>query len=260
MKKKTLIISIALPAIVFASIIYQTIDNKSTKSPTGTPTTAAITKNDETIITHYDFPVASNLGEMTREAQFVVIGEYKNFDSKWNMLRDPNNVELEAKDSYMEGHLYNFEVNEILKGDLKDTSILVNHKYSTRMVYEENNEIINNEGLVVKEATSSKEYNFDNKDFLYIEPDIGSKYILFLNVDSDFGNYYGAIEPFSIKLDKNDTATLQSNLIGNSATSTKSFKTDKKNVNIVNETEGYIVDSISGTSLDQLINEITTEK
>lgn len=255
MKKRILLLSIALPALVIAFIIYQNINNKTTEN-----NIAAISKNDVTMVKHHDFPVARNLAEMTNNSQFVVIGEYKSLDSKWNMLRDPNNAKLESKDGYVEGHLYNFEVSKVLKGDIKDNNILVNHKYLTREVYDENDEIINNEGVIVKEATTSQKYNFDNKDVLYIEPDLGNEYILFLNENSNLGNYYGSIEPFSIKLDKNNNAILQSNLIGGNTTNMQNFKTDKNNVTIINEFEENIIDVISGKSLNELITEITAQK
>ena len=56
-------------------------------------------------------------------------------------------------------------------------------------------------------------YMYTNPRF--IEPDIGNEYVLFLDYNNSIENfdyYYGAIEPFSIKIENNKTI-LQSNLI-----------------------------------------------
>ncbi|TKI99165.1 cardiolipin synthase, partial [Bacillus cereus] len=73
-------------------------------------------KNTETVILSKDFPATSDLNQMINEADLVVIGEYEGLDSKWNMARNPSNPSEEDKENYVEGHLYNFNISETIKG------------------------------------------------------------------------------------------------------------------------------------------------
>lgn len=61
---------------------------------------------------------------------------------------------------------------------------------------------------------------------LFIEPELGSEYVLFLDYNDDiegFDYYYGAIEPFSILI-KSDKALLQSNLLNTKVRKQKGAK------------------------------------
>ncbi len=113
---------------------------------------------------------------------------------------------------------------------------------------------------MVKEKTKSKIYRFNSIDSLYIKPEIGVKYILFLNEDKDMQNYYASIEPFSIKID-NNTPILQSNLINGNLPTEETYKIGlNKNINIKNEESSKIDDFIDGMSYDYLIEKISKNK
>ena len=128
--------------------------------------------------TSYDYAATESLSGMFDYADYIVIGEYTGFDSTWNMARDNDDVSKEASDLYVEGHLYNFSVDEVLKGDIPEESILINHEYSTKRKVIESNEVIK-EGSVVKKATKTNAIEFTVLSERFIEPEISSKYILF---------------------------------------------------------------------------------
>lgn len=219
--------------------------------------------NDATVSIHSEFPVAGNLNEMTKAANFIVIGKYESFNSKWNMARNSENPKLEDDDMYVEGHLYNFVVDEVIKGEALDKNVLVNLTYLTRDIYIDSDQVVNDEGIVIKEATTSKKYYAYNKNFHFIEPEIGAKYMLFLNKSGLMQNYYGAIEPFQIKFDNNNIAKLQSKLISNNQRIiTDNIIQINKNKKVTFQTiiDEKITDAISGMNINTLKQEINKYK
>ncbi|MCI8609593.1 MAG: hypothetical protein HFE73_08110 [Firmicutes bacterium] len=188
----------------------------------------------------YDYPVALNLEEMVGAADPVVVGKYLEFDSKWNMCREIGNIENEDTERYVEGHLYRFSVEDVLYGDIEDTIILVNHRFS------ESAKIEMGDGNV-SEITVH--------DPLYIKPDLGQTYILFLNYNNEFGNYYGAIEPFSIK-SSGDTVELQSNLIEKKGDFIETIRVSRFQTVDVKSCALEIEDTISGVSYMDIKSQI----
>lgn len=137
------------------------------------------------------YTVAKNVEEMTQASDIVVVGEYITFDSTWNMARDGSNYKKEDEENYLEGRIYRFKILEVLKGDITDASIQVNHRSSE---------------MVTKDKMDKLEpYP------LFIEPELGRKSILFLKKEKNFQIYYNAIEPTMITFDEKDKAVVQSN-------------------------------------------------
>lgn len=96
--------------------------------------------------------------------------------------------------------MYNFKVEESIIGE-NENDILVN------IAYQEQHEYTNED---------NQETSFDVIDPYYVEPEIGSTYILFLKKDELFGNYYGSIEPFQIKIHSDNQVELMTNqIVGN---------------------------------------------
>ncbi|PLR75234.1 cardiolipin synthase [Bacillus sp. V3-13] len=190
-----------------------------------------------------DFPYTENLQDMYQEADLVAIGRYDSFDSSWNMARNPADIKEEDSENYVEGHLYNFKIEEILAGE-SDKKIKINLRY---------------EELVEVEDEQGNKLKVKNKDPLFLEPETGEKYLVFLKKDLNFGNYYGAIEPFQILLDKDDIAQLKTNLKQESYVKKQVIKVDngKTFVNIETDLEP-LTDKISGKSLVDLKNEIAS--
>jgi hypothetical protein len=204
-----------------------------------------------------DYPTAEELNEMVNSAEVVVVGEYMGFDSSWNMARNPNNISDEDEERYVEGRLYSFNVEDVLKGNLADETVLVNHKYSETRKMTESNAVINAEGIIVTEATVTNEISFTLIDALYIEPEIGVKYVLFLAKDNNFGNYYGSVEPFIIKISDDNIAYIQSNLINSTGAIEQVVTIDGTSRTIVaTEHTTPLNDNISGIDFELLKDEI----
>lgn len=195
-----------------------------------------------TIHTTADYPISESIREMVDNSDLVVMGQFKNMDSKWNMARNPNNIQEPDSNLYVEGHMYNFKVEKTITGKLNNEEIKVNIKYSTERTYKDDDR---------------SEFQAKTIDPLYIEPELNANYILFLNYDENFDNYYGSSEPFLILIEKNNIAKL----ISNTVNPIKSYNeqeieiNDKKKVVISSEV-AQIKDNITGKTLGQIINEI----
>ena len=61
-----------------------------------------------------DYHMESDLQGMYEKAAFVVIGQFGEFQSSWNMARDPNDSTKESADERRDGHIYEFHVEQIL--------------------------------------------------------------------------------------------------------------------------------------------------
>lgn len=217
--------------------------------------------NTNLVIAH-DILVASNFSDMVEQSEIVVLGTYNNFDSSWNMARDPNDLYKEATDHYIEGKLYNFTVDEVLAGDLQTNEIRINHRYSEIINYEETSgdEIISPEGILIKEPSEVTLHKLEIIDPSFVEPEYGKQYIVFLkkSFDTDNNIYLRAIEPYLISIDDNDVATLNSNLLNNNhAHFTNDITLNNTTLSISNEVSGQITDDfIEGKSLEELKSEI----
>lgn len=212
-----------------------TIGWNSLTAPTETAPRGKITQ----INLSYDFPTASTIQEMASEADVVISGEYtSNEYEKWNMSRNPENPSEESSEKYAEGRLYKFKVDSVVKGNLSEKEIKVNHRAFD---------------MIKVELEEGKPQEVKVDDPRFIEPTAGQKYLLFLKKDNKLNNYYGAIEPFSVIITNQDNVQVESNLVG------KQDYTDKFHVSnglyLETEEEGT-VDTISGSSLSQLIEKI----
>ena len=248
-KTKTIIIAIPLATVIgFGG--YSAFNSHFSPA-------AGEDNNTETVILSKDFPATSDLNQMINEADLVVIGEYEGLDSKWNMARNPSNPLEEDKENYVEGHLYNFNISETIKGVTENKQIKINHRFAETVKLEDSNAVVAPDGTVTKKATKVTTKEVQNKDPLYIEPKVNKKYMMFLKKDQLFGNYYGAIEPFAITFDENNKADLQTNIetINESKMSSK-VQLAGKTIVLKNEIHETITDNISGKTLDELKEQV----
>jgi hypothetical protein len=208
------------------------------------------------LLTSRSYPTTEELSVMVSTAEVVVLGEYVGFDSHWNMARSPDNIFEKDNEYYSEGHLYSFTVDNVLKGALSDSVVLINHRYSELKKVTESNAIVNSEGIIVVAATKTNDISFALIDALYIAPEVGAKYILFLTKDNTFGNYYGSIEPFAIKMIDN-IAYVQSNQMNSTGSKEQTITIDGTSRTIV-VTEHFapLNDKISGTDFNLLMSDI----
>lgn len=235
MKKKYFPLFLLVALALFGLVGYNTENNKV----------------DHTLFVGGDYMTGNSLDNLVDNSTLIVVGEYLDLEETWNMSRDRENPELESTEHYYEGHLYNFRIDEIVYGTNSENEILVNLAYKEAHKFEEN----------------GNEVNFEMIDPYYVEPEQGVKYMLFLNKDEMFGNYYGAIEPFQVKIDGNEQVHLISNQVLSDNLPENSeihddgvyFKTLKehqnKQIEVVTEVP-LIKDFIEGSNLEQLKNQV----
>lgn len=207
----------------------------------------------------YDYPVAAELSEMIEASEVIVVGKYGKLESTWNMARNPNNIMEEDPNNYTEGHLYRFTAESVLKGELDNLEILVNHRYAERHTFIKSNAEVNQAGEVTKQATRAEEVSFSVQDPLYIEPQIDDTYILFLKRDGVFGNYYGAVEPFSIRILADHSVRLQSNLISGAGAFEETVVAENGQQINVRIKGASLEDMVSDRSFESIIAEITNQ-
>lgn len=240
---------IAAPIALTASLItYNLYD-----SPSAEEKASNLGPQSQNILVTKDFNVASNLEEMVNSSDLIAVGAYENLDSTWNMSGSPDSSE------YVEGRLYNFKVEETLKGQ-SDETIQINHRYSETIPVEvtSGDEEISEEGILIKEASETEQYTIENKDPLFIEPEVNEQYIVFLK-KGETGNYFAAVEPYLIKFNENNIAELQSNLINlDEADLSFSEEVGGQEVTVDNDIHVQVVDNLSGETFNT-IKEMITE-
>ena len=185
-------------------------------SMSGCSKSAQSNENTQYIGIHTDYPVATSLEDMQRASTYILVGHFNGEYETWNMARNPENLSEEDEKNRVEGRLYQFEVEEVLRGDVTEETVAVNLTYSKAIESIVSNAEIDEEGNITKEATESKTYNYTVQDPLFIEPSTSDTYILFLLKNSQQNNFYGAIEPFRIRLE-GDKAVLETNLTSGKA-------------------------------------------
>ena len=231
--------------LLIASII-SSFTTKNTVSQKG-----SLLNTVKSISLNFDYSLSSDISQMSKASDYIVIGKYVELEKVWNMRRDINDIKKESTTDYVEGKLYKFTISDVVKGSITERNILVNHRHLEKIVYENTDAIINTEGIIIKPATVIEEVTVNVQDPLYIEPQIGGSYMLFLSKDNNFGNYYGATEPFMIKIE-NDKAVLQSNLInkeGDFVTTARASNGDNIQINVGGM---KLEDTITGMTLDEL--------
>ena len=149
---------------------------------------------------HTDAPAYSDMDTLVNDASYIVVGKYSSFDTTWNMARDPNDASKESPDSYIEGRLYTFEIESVLKGEIEEEDITINLCYASQWD-------LNEEDTVLV------------PDLNYTEPEFGTTYILFLEKEDSpsYQGYYGVGTPFAMKLKEDGFAEIDRNLNTESA-------------------------------------------
>ncbi|PAE15440.1 hypothetical protein CHH91_14085 [Virgibacillus sp. 7505] len=264
MKKK--IAFLGVPIIIASSLfIYKSFADDTKRAAAD----KEVLENELLVISN-DFDSTSSLNDMVESSDLVVVGKYTNFDSTWNMARDPENPEEESTEDYVEGKLYDFKVEQTLKGDSQE-NIRINHLYSETYKVEmtSGDEVVSPEGILLKEPSETTIHEVEKVDPLFIEPNIDDKYILFLNKGEDTGNYFASIEPFSILFNEDNVAELQSNLKGLPSENheedhdhpyddrfTETVKVGEESLDIMHDIHATVDDNLSGEKLETIISEI----
>ncbi|MDR6748550.1 hypothetical protein J2W90_002704 [Bacillus pumilus] len=204
-----------------------------------------------TILLSKDFNVADGIEEMVLQSDVIVVGHYQKLLKSWNMSGSSEPSE------FTEGHLYQFKVEDTLKGN-SESIIKINHRYSETVPIEvtSGDEIISDEGILIKDASKKQVYTVTNKDPLYIKPELNQKYIAFLQ-KGNTGNYFGSLEPYLIKFNEEDIAILQSNLTDLQKENLSFNKNlGGQNITVTNDIHQQVIDNISGDKFDSIKEKI----
>lgn len=249
--KRPYILFIILPVLLLAFGAFIIIPFATSKESS---------KNVEVVLTH-DLNVLGELSDMVTNSDYIVLGSYTSFDSTWNMASNPHNPMDESNDKYVEGKLFNFKIEEVLKGNIRDEVIKINHRHSEIVDLEitSGDEVISPEGLLIKSPSKITVHKVNNNYPLFIEPEFGGRYIVFLKKDQFDEIYLRPGEPYLIKVNKNDTVALQSKLLSPDLSSFITENRGEKNITIINEFSTTIDDKVSGMDLIQVLEKIKGE-
>lgn len=113
-----------------------------------------------------DYKVISELSEMVEESELVVVGKFGSYTESYNSDRDIKDPSKPSKESFSEGKIYQFQVNETLKGKTDSSAIRVGIPYTKEIT-----------GL--RDEKGNK-LNVKVKNSLSVTPDPQTRYILFL--------------------------------------------------------------------------------
>ena len=218
-----------------------------------------------TLSAHSDYPMTEDLHVMADTADCIVVGAFEAFLDTWNMSRDVENPQLPSSQYYIEGELYRFQVDAVLKGEIAESAIQINLPHSERITGEIDNAVQDDMGNVIQAATEFDPYRFDAVYAYYIQPVLGETVILFLDHSPTFDCYYPAIEPYVIVLGPEGDLTLKSNFLEDAAATERlesQYFTSQGGQRIEFRSgmaQTVLTDRISDLTLDQFLEEIGVE-
>lgn len=131
------------------------------------------------------------LEDIINESQVIVKGHFGKYIDKDNMVRHYSNPELPSENTYTEGHIYRFHIEEVYKGEV-NSSINVMIPYASE--------------IKVYNSTGKHVGNVMNESTEYIKPDPKQSNILFLNHTQIRDNLYGPGSiPYNLVIDKDES-------------------------------------------------------
>ncbi len=154
-----------------------------------------------------DYPVYSDIASMVQASDCIVIGQYQEFLSSWNMDRLPADPTQEDPTSYSEGRLYSFAVSQVLKGSNVPDEITINKAFSVQAYYPVNG---------ANGQTQSLSYQLPSQ--YYVAPEYGTPYLLFLSYSHANDIYFAMGEPGEVIFQDDGTVEVRSNLFHPSPT------------------------------------------
>ena len=142
-----------------------------------------------------DYNVAENLSQMANDAEMIVIGTFQKYNHSYNAERNPKNEDEESTEAYSETKVYDFAIEETIKGDESETSIQVSIPYT-------------------KELTGVRDEKGNQLRFrvpspAHVQPTIGKKYVLFLMKNKITGIYSAPFFPYMIEIKSDNKMALQ---------------------------------------------------
>lgn len=182
-----------------------------------------------------DVIVAQGLKDMTKRAPLIVVGHYIKYVKSVNAARNLENPAEPAKDVYDEAKIYEFKVDQVLKGTIATDHILIHKVYSQE----------------IKDLKDEDGHPLDVRvpNSTFLKPEMGKKYILFLDKYPYMKNTYsGSFANYEINFDDQDKAILKKpEPIGS-----EMVKANGKEINIEMERVANFPDEVTGKSFTDL--------
>ncbi|WP_053784084.1 zinc metalloprotease [Paenibacillus xylanivorans] len=203
--------------------------------------------NINNIFVSSDILTFNSLEQMANNADVIVMGHFNNSKGTINMLRDPNNPKEESTLGYQKGLIYDFEIDEIISGNVSETIIDIGLRSDS-------------EYLFTDKEGNEKRISIDNP--LFKSPNTSASYILFLSKDTDLDMYFTPFEPFKLIVDSQNKVNVETNLNEFQSSIEKSyeFEDTKEIVNVTSEANYNWIDNISGTDLSDVKNIIKGQR
>ena len=232
MKKKNLFfVIVSVFVILVGSLFLFSNENESQ----GKEEPVTVTKN-------VDIYTATNLSDIINESSIVVKGKYSELIGTENMFRNPENLSEGDSDHYVEGRIYQFDISEVLHGVVYEESIPVIMHYSEEVNVE------------VEERDISEVVEVINP--LFVEPEFGQEYILFLNYSNDVDSFFGPVEPYALLVNEENLENI-SPLFNEPENTIQPFQTDEGDViEVYTPLSNIEEDPFNSMTLEQLIDAI----
>ncbi|MBN2910232.1 hypothetical protein JQC72_12040 [Polycladomyces sp. WAk] len=204
-----------------------------TQSQASQPGEIRVTSSSQTI-------TVDTLEKMTHQADYIVVGTFEKFDSTWNAARKGDGPDAKPDPRhYAEGRLYDFHVNEVLKGSIPDRIIKVS------IIYAKTEQDLHING---------RPSRITMRDPHFIAPVFGKKYILFLTKANNVPPIYGIpFHPYQIQFDDAGKAVLKK---PNSQPMIEKKQFGSSQVVITHETDFKMNDTITGRDFKEIKAEI----
>jgi len=189
-----------------------------------------------------DYAVAQDISEMVEKAEIIAIGTFQEYQFSYNAERDPKHHNEPSKNSYSETKVYSFSIEQLLKGDVREPSILVSIPFSKELT-----------GLKDEQGN---ELRFRIPNTAHVQPTLFKKYILFLRKNERTGMYQAPFTPYMIEIKHDNKVVLQKP----PSETVSTFRSTNYNYQIRVEGIHLKKDEISGKDLSALIHQINNEQ
>ena len=157
-----------------------------------------------------DYTRVGSLERMFGEADYVVVGRFTAFTNSVNGSRNPANPLQESQLFYNHVRLYNFQIENVLKGNINRDNITIGLTYFRQRTSQISNEVRDSEsGAVIHEATEFDTFTINMIDPYFLEPQIGQTVVLFLNHEELFDSYTALFTPHEITINQDGSLSLR---------------------------------------------------
>lgn len=192
----------------------------------------------------YDYVSCDTLQQANEEADYIIKGQFVSYQTDWQLMKSSNSQSLDRV-----AKLYQFQIDDVYKGNIDDRDISIGMDYSTRLFFD-------HEGLLDdRELSANTQENYiDYVEATYMKPVYDQEYILYLNYNEQTNYYEAAFYPYMIAVYDQELDLIDTTPIENLAIYTTKNYCIKMIVNYYAE-----INFIEGYTLDELIKNIEAE-